>query len=537
MGPANRNPRKFRDKIALQNKLQDAKDQEFMAIMQEVSGVKQSRHHDPSSTGCDGQDGRRLAASQGRQEQHSCCLHHLSRDSSGSDQFQYHRHHQGPGPMRHRTSEQRASPYAGRSRSLSPRLRPAAASSLTTGGGGVVSANVILSHRHSPVVGNLLDIPRPHYPLHRQRADPNLYAKVQQPGESRVRADLAIESPLQSPTPSVIKSHSSNSAGFNDQTTRTLNLQGQPLVVLPASLNSNPQLQGQSGSIFTGQTVTPGSIFNGQLVTSGSMLTGQPDNSGSIFTGQPMTSGSMIAGQTMTAVSTCTNPTVTQSPSLASCEPTFMVGLGTDSSPQSTSSLSSSFSSDVSASHSLQQGDYVPGPAPSDAPSRAPGYQYHSTSSTRRYSTPAIIVTEYKDCLAGGVAEEAVVTPSSTSFSSCYRDQRSASPLDPVDSGQPSPPQYSPAATGPPQAGSRLQLEEDNHHLVNRFNTIQIADYGQKGSLSGLGGCEEYMAGVNNPLSPPVSSVDIDNILERELQRLQGSNSNLNFIDQSFVHL
>ena len=148
-----------------------------------------------------------------------------------------------------------------------------------------------------------------------------------------------------------------------------------------------------------------------------------------------------------------------------------------------------------------------------------------------------IIVTEYKDCLAGGVAEEAVVTPSSTSFSSCYRDQRSASPLDPVDSGQPSPPQYSPAATGPLQAGSRPQLEEDNHHLVNRFNTIQIADYGQKGSLSGLGGCEEYMAGVNNPLSPPVSSVDIDNILERELQRLQGSNSNLNFIDQSFVHL
>ena len=144
MGPVHKNPRKFRDKIALQNQLQDAKDKEFMAIMQEVSDVTRST------------DNQVKECCEGRLQDSSCCLR--NRDMNG-----YSQHHQGVGPMRHRAVEQRTSPY-GRSRSLSPaNVRP------TTP---VSNVPVILTQRQQ--TGNHLNIPA-HYPIHRQKSDPNLY--------------------------------------------------------------------------------------------------------------------------------------------------------------------------------------------------------------------------------------------------------------------------------------------------------------------------------------------------------------------------
>ena len=147
MGPVQKNPRKFRDKIALQNQLQDAKDKEFMAIMQEVSGV--TKHSEGSF-----KDG---------------CEAHLeseinipSSPCSFPDQdIGYSFNQQSVGPIRHRGSEQRTSPY-GRSRSLSP--------------ANVRSPNntpVILTQRKQSM-GTHLDIPA-HFPMHRQKSDPNLY--------------------------------------------------------------------------------------------------------------------------------------------------------------------------------------------------------------------------------------------------------------------------------------------------------------------------------------------------------------------------
>ena len=147
MGPVHKNPRKFRDKIALQNQLQDAKDKEFMAIMQEVSGVTKNNESSVKD-GCEArlQSGINISSS-------PCSF--PDQDSG------YSLNQQRVGPIRHRGSEQRTSPY-GRSRSLSP----ANVRSPT-------NTPVILTQRKQSM-GTHLDIPA-HLPMHRQKSDPNLY--------------------------------------------------------------------------------------------------------------------------------------------------------------------------------------------------------------------------------------------------------------------------------------------------------------------------------------------------------------------------
>ena len=149
MGPTNKNPRKFRDKIALQNKLQDAKNEEFMAIMKEVSGVK---------------DINKCNSVNNTHPSCCSCIHHLDTDYSHQS---YSGGNTGIGPMRHRALEQRTTPY-GRSRSLSPgnltQSHPGASNNVP----------VILTQRED----NHLQIP---FVLYRQKSDPNLYINSNSP--------------------------------------------------------------------------------------------------------------------------------------------------------------------------------------------------------------------------------------------------------------------------------------------------------------------------------------------------------------------
>ena len=142
MSPLKKNPRKFRDKIALQNQLQDAKDKEFMAIMQEVSGVRKSSRSDMASDCTENSDA----------QEHSCCLH--NKEYSVNSQSM-------GGPIRHRPLEQRASPY-GRSRSLSP-------CSMRS-----VSPVILAQRIPSVTPSKHLEIPA-YSPIQRQKSDPNLY--------------------------------------------------------------------------------------------------------------------------------------------------------------------------------------------------------------------------------------------------------------------------------------------------------------------------------------------------------------------------
>ena len=149
MGPTNKNPRKFRDKIALQNKLQDAKNEEFMAIMKEVSGVKDINKCKPVIN---------------THPSNCSCIHHLDTDYSHQS---YCGGNTGIGPMRHRALEQRTTPY-GRSRSLSP-------GNLTQSHPGASNkVPVILTQRED----NHLQIP---FVLYRQKSDPNLYINSNSP--------------------------------------------------------------------------------------------------------------------------------------------------------------------------------------------------------------------------------------------------------------------------------------------------------------------------------------------------------------------
>ena len=436
MGPANKNPRKFRDKIALQNKLQDAKNQEFMAIMKEVSGVKESKICETLGSGCD--------QSHNEPYQSCCCVH-----SQG--EMDKHRQKHGFGPMRHRPTEQRSSPY-GRSRSLSPGVRP--------GSPGGVAANipVILSPRQTS--GNLLEIP--HYPLHRQRSDPNLYFKgPPSPLQRHTSQERFTPSPcsLSAPAPGLSQ---------------------------PASHSESPLLPNNYSPVtYPGFASTTASTDYAPTTVSGYVTA---PVAGYNPTKSPVYSPTTLPGYTQTLVSNLIP--VIKSVSSAQFQRTSSAGF-------------------------LNVGNRAP------AVNRAPA--------RRKYSepTPSIIVTEYEDDEISGSDRRQEMNP----YLVGHRGQRAESPMDPVQADMiPSLQEIQLEPYSNPHPGNN----DDNHHLVNRFNTFQINEFDPKPSLPCFGLRGEYLGAQGQNLP---AGLDIDSILERELEKLQDTNTNINISDQTFLHL